>query len=246
MRKRTVLWTSIGLVLMIGLLGTVVVWAQGSSEENVEYVGYIKEGDETRWLVPGPGLIDVTGMTPADVEALFPDSEEAAIVHQAPDYPVIVDGVRYEPDEISRFNGQVLRFVWDERAEKEGVIYAFTTVEGLEQYLREQWGWPSSQESTTSDGQIAGLWTNFYKHWWYGGAVFGSAPGVGWPDLRVAPAGWNDRISSVQVATEASGATLYEHVNFGGAQFWMQSGSNYPVLWWHGWNDRASSVIVWQ
>lgn len=243
MFKRKMFLLGIGLFLLAGLLGTVVVGAQGGGEGNA---GYVKEGDEVRWLASGQGQIDVTGMTPADVEALFPDSEEAVIVHQVPDYPVIVDGVRYEPAEITRFNGQVLRFVGDERAQKEGVIHAFTTVAGLEQYLQEQWGWPSSQESTTADAQIAGFWTNFYEHWWYGGAVFGSAPGVGWPDLRVAPAGWNDRISSVQVATEASWATLYEDVNFGGAQFWMQSGSNYPVLWWHGWNDRASSVIVWQ
>ena len=136
MFKRNMFLIGVGLFLLVGKLGTMVVWAQGSGEGNA---GYVKEGDEIRWLASGQGQIDVTGMTPADVEALFPDSEEAAIVHQVPNYPVIVDGVRYKPEEISRFNGQVLRFVWDEQAEEEeGVIYAFTTVEGLEQYLREQ------------------------------------------------------------------------------------------------------------
>jgi hypothetical protein len=228
MHKRTVLLVSISLVLLLGLIGATAVWAQGGGEG------------------------------------------EASLIHPIPSVPVIVDGVRYEPEEISRFNGILLRFVITSDSAREGRMYAFTSDEGLQGFLSEHGGLPSDEVreggmegvdyyvsesggppppppegSTIPNVQLASYWTKFFEHINYNGKQFGSAPGVGWPDLRYTPPGWNDIISSLQVATDASWATLYEHIYYDGNQLWVQSDLWLPDLRQYGWNDRASSVIVW-
>ncbi|MGD8501574.1 MAG: hypothetical protein PVJ86_13055 [Phycisphaerales bacterium] len=221
--KRIALLASLGLILMIGLLGTVVVGAQGggesSGEENV--VAYVKDKDgniKKTILATDPGVTDGRALgirTPSDIEALFPKGDESSTVHTVPALPVVVDGVRYEPEEISRFNGQVLRFVADERTGREGVIYAFATVEGLEKYLKEQWDWPPSQESQESEkSEISNTsiliveWPKFYQHWWYGGDRLEVKPGHGVEDLGIV--GFDDEISSLKVGPDASWIVLYE------------------------------------
>ena len=246
MFKRKMFLLGIGLFLLAGLLGTVVVGAQGGGESgDAEIVAAYftdEEGNTITLLATDPRVTDGRGIrTPSDLEALYPKSDEASIVHQVPEYPVVVDGVRYEPEEITRFNGQVLRFVWDDRTAQEGVLYAFTTVEGLERYLKEQWDWPPSQES-----QVLGEedWSHFYAHWWYGIPVLKVNPGNGMEDLRLI--GFDNEISSMKVGPLASWATLYDLPNYQGAEFWRQRNSNVPVLWLYEWNDRADSVFSWQ
>lgn len=196
--------------------------------------------------------------------------DEAPLVHVIPSVPVIVDGVRYEPEEISCFNGTPLQFVLTFDAVQGEYMYAFTTDEGLLEFLSGRGGLPSGD---IREGSIEGLdyyvseggeppppppegatvpsvlpasyWTRFFEHINYGGKEFGSAPGVCWPDLRYNPPGWNDIISSLKVATAASWATLYEHIYYGGDQLWVQSGIWLPDLRPYGWNDRASSICVW-
>src|SRR4029079_3082395 len=51
--------------------------------------------------------------------------------------PVLVDGVRYEPNEMSAFDGQTLYWVIDRTAIEQGFLYAFTTPEGAREYGRE-------------------------------------------------------------------------------------------------------------
>lgn len=83
---------------------------------------------------------------------------EASLVHPIPSVPVIVDGTRYEPEEISRFNGTVLRFVITSDSAREGHMYAFTSDEGLQEFLSEHGGLPSGdvREGSASE-PLAGL-----------------------------------------------------------------------------------------
>lgn len=228
MRKRTVSLVSISLVLLLALIGATAVWAQGGGEG------------------------------------------ESPLVHPIPSVPVIVDGVRYPPEEISRFNGTLLQFVLTADAVQEGYMYAFTTDERLLEFLSEHGQLPSGdlreggiegvdyyvseggepplptlEGSPVSACEPSDYWTKFFKDINCGGGVFGSAPGVEWSDLRYRPEGWNDVISSLVVATAASWATLYEHINFGGDQLWVESGLELGDLRDYGWNDRASSIRVW-
>ena len=158
MRTRTVLLVSISWVLLLALIGTTAVWAQGGGEG------------------------------------------ESSLVHPIPSVPVIVDGVRCAPEEISRFNGTLLQFVLTTDAVQEGYIYAFTTderlleflsehgrlpsgdvreggIEGVDYYVSESGGPPPPppKESTVPNVQPTSYWTKFFEHINYRGAQFGSA-----------------------------------------------------------------------
>ena len=172
----------------------------------------------------------------------------AGLAYAGPPAAIIVDGVRYAPEDISRFDGQILRYVLDERGERVGVIHGFTTVEGLMQYLKEQWGWePATVEAAPVVLQLDSdsYWTVFYENNNYGGSTLSAAPNVVIPNLGNISPGWNDRISSVKVATGVAWATLYADNDYAGDQLWMQRGTEWSSLSGSGWDNRASSIKVW-
>lgn len=180
--------------------------------------------------------IDLSGLTLSEIEALFPMSTEAeaAIVHVVPEVPVIIDGVRYKPGEITLFNGQRLRFVVD----TDGVLRAFTTVKGLEQFIAEEFGQPASRGVEL----LSLAYGRFYEHIYYSGWALWVGPGIGISDLGF----FHDKISSVQVDQGITAGVLWEHEYFTGSYFWVSGGSSYPSLVPYGWNDRASSLMVFQ
>ncbi len=166
MRKRTI-WVCISLALLLGLMVAMIAWAgpignEGGSEENVAAYVTDKDGNRMPLFATDPGVADLRHVrTPSELEALYPPSDEASIEHPVPNYPLVIDGVYYDPGDISRFNGLVLRFVWDDETAREGVLYAFTTVEGLETYLREQWDWPTLQSFESSENTDTSQWSQF-------------------------------------------------------------------------------------
>lgn len=209
---------------------------------------YVTENGSTRALTSGEVSLAAT-QTPAQMEAAAPVSDD--IVHPIPQMPIVVDGVRYAPEEISQFNGRVLRYVLDQHSQSEGVIYAFTTLEGLTQYFKDQWGWEPTGPSARSLGtgimrpMSDSYWTVFYADAYYAGSTILSAPNAAISDLSTVSPGWNDRISSVQVSTGAAWATLYADTSYGGDQLWMQRGTEWSSLAGNGWDNRASSLKVW-
>jgi hypothetical protein len=215
-----------------GLLTSPV--AASSSLRPQDAAGYYTKDGQTFWLYAGKG-VDVMppGTTPSQLEALYPmpSVAEKSIVHQIPQCPVVIDGVKYEPKDINLFNGIRLRFITG----NDGTLYAFTTAKALEQFQGES-------------AQIAPLWETpdsvFYKDWLYTGESFGIVPGVGLPDLG--QIFFDNCISSVKVSTLASWAYIFDYTNYGGDYFAMQPGSNHSALTLEGWNDRASSVYVAQ
>ena len=172
--------------------------------------------------------VDLNGLTPADIEKLYPMSaqEEAAIIHTIPSCPVIIDGVRYEGNQISLFNGKRLRFITG----SDGNFYAFTTVEGLEKF--------QSQRPVNAIPQAVQLST-FYVDWWFSGLSFNLSISSPQPALYYP---FDNAISSVKVGTDVSWAYLFDYANYGGDYYGMQSGSEYSMLVVQGWNDRASSI----
>jgi hypothetical protein len=209
---------------------------------------YVTENGSTRAVTSGEVSL-ATAQTPAQMEAAAPVSDD--IVHPIPQMPIVVDGVRYAPEEISQFNGRVLRYVLDQHSQSEGVIYAFTTLEGLTQYFKDQWGWEPTSPSARSLGtgivrpMSDSYWTVFYADAYYAGSTILSAPNAAISDLSTVSPGWNDRISSVQVSTGAAWATLYADTSYGGDQLWMQRGTEWSSLAGNGWDNRASSLKVW-
>jgi hypothetical protein len=164
----------------------------------------------------------------AEFEAHFPPNPDGEfIIHDIPPFPVVIDGVRYEPEDIHLFNGQVLRFV-----EEEGVIYAFTTPEGLEQFVEERWG----EELFAPEGPTPthGDWTVLYEHWQLGGRFLMIE---GW--LDVWHLGFFDNITS-SATTGIREVTLFDGPGFTGNSFWLNDGTTYSFFWFF--NDRATSV----
>jgi hypothetical protein len=159
---------------------------------------------------------------------------EAAIVHVVPAVPVIIDGVRYEAEEINRFDGQRLRFTVD----KGGVLHAFTTVEELEVFVEREYGPvfdPSYGAIVTSTGLTV---SRFHIDMFYlGGEPLGVPPGTKLPYLGT----FNNAISSAQIC-DSRGVTLYEYENYGGSSYYLPPGSSWTMLTFQGWNDRASSL----
>ena len=216
-----------------------------SAQTSGEPIGYVTENGKTRALTASEASLSATTLTPAEMKSST--SQDADIVHPVPEIPINVDGVLYAPEEISRFNGQVLFYVLDQHTEREGVMVAFTSEKGLMEYLKEQWSWePGSGAGGGVQLDSDSYWTVFYSDAYYAGSTIISAPGAAISNLGNISPGWNDRISSVSVSTGAAWATLYVDINYGGDQLWMQRGTEWGWLLFNGWDDRASSLKVWQ
>ena len=164
------------------------------------------------------------------MEELCPMSPqaEAAIVHPEPQCPVIIDGVRYEGKDISKFNGKRLYFVIG----KDGALYAFTTAKGMDDF---QAGYIEPPAPL-----YPGIDSLFFQNVNYGGNTFALLTGWGYPNLSYI--GLDKALSSAEISVTASWAYLYDSYDFQGNCLKIFSGMDLPELNTYGWNDRASSV----
>jgi hypothetical protein len=205
-------------------------------ERPANAVGYYTKNGQTFWIVPG-GDIDVTigNYTPSQLEALYPmaAADEAKIVHPIPAGPVIIDGVKYKPEDIGLFNGKRLHFITG----SDGNLYAFTTSEGLEEFIKNDLVKPQTIKSSAN-----AVDSIFFTDVWYAGESVGLQPGTGLTELS--PLGFDNAISSVKASPSSSFTFLYDLPGYLGDSFTMQGGSNHSMLLFEGWNDRASSVYV--
>ena len=73
----------------------------------------------------------------SEITAMYPMSpeDEAAIVHTTPQVPVIINGIKYDPEDVVLFNGQRLHFT----VGKDKQLYAFSDVKELEEFLYSQY-----------------------------------------------------------------------------------------------------------
>ena len=225
------------ILLIVVCLGVIGLLTAGSpegkqSEKPENAVGFYTKNGETVWIVPGRDIkVTMTGkLSPSEMETLFPMSpeDEAKIVHIIPSCPVIIDGIKYKPEEINLFNGKRLWFI----VGPDGNLYAFTTTEGLERFQVE-----NRPVSIMSDGDSL-----FYWNIWYSGESFGLAPGYGFPYLS--DLGFDNAVSSVRATPTAAWTYIFDDTGYQGDSFAMAGGSNYSMLYFQGWNDRASSAWV--
>ncbi len=181
--------------------------------------------------------------------------------------PVILDGVRHEPDSfnhmIGRFASQKinLRYLLTPEAVKQGVIYVFTSEQKEREFLRKH-GLPLHEPPTrnppvprSSRGvlQPAGATQAINVFFWQdinqGGDILVTVTGDQYPDLRQEPCGgcsppnWNDQISSVWVPGGAA-AWNWEHINYQGARLTITGALYISDLRPYGWNDIISSIKI--
>jgi hypothetical protein len=158
---------------------------------------------------------------------------EAKIVHTVPQVPVIIDGIRYEPEQIHLFDGRQLGFT----VGQDGQLYAFTSYKELENFLA---------DSRIGKSAILLFFATRYSEgaWYDGPRHLEVDPGVTWHYLSYAL--MDNIFSSMEInATADNGVTLFDLPNLQGDYFHGYYGTPYPNLGTYGWNDRASSLVVW-
>ena len=144
MFKRKSLLLGICVVLVLGLLGGGATVLANDGDEPIptkEYkdgdiVGCVIHGDEVTPLILGKGCerIETEGSWAEFIDSHPMDpKEEAAIVHDIPPCPVVIDGTLCKPEQIRLFNGQRLGFTT-----YDGTLYAFTTAKEMEKFLKSQ------------------------------------------------------------------------------------------------------------
>ncbi|AKG53253.1 hypothetical protein DGWBC_0574 [Dehalogenimonas sp. WBC-2] len=220
--KRELL-SSLCIMLLLAFSGT-AVFSATELPENYTFDQPAVNGTNDRLLKP------------SEIEVLYPMSPEAeaAIVHVVPPCPVIIDGIRYEADEINLFNGQRLRFTVD----KAGALYAFTTAKGLEVFAEAVYGEMIFSMAGGYGTDATGLsYSVFFVDMWYMGTKIPVYPGTQLPSLDAQ----DNTISSAQICDQA-GVYIYEYANYGGSYFYMPPGSTWTMLTFQGWNDRVSSI----
>jgi hypothetical protein len=224
-----ILLTSILSVLIIAFFSVIVTADNGRPANGI---GYYTLGDKLTWIMPDDGgvVTDLKGLTPSEIEKLFPMSAEAeaAIVHAELKVPIIINGVRFEGNQISLFNGTRLYFVIG----KDGTLYAFTSARGLEEYQSEQTGQPTPMYN--------GPESMFFKDIFYTGDKITLLTGYGYANLSLYL--FDNVISSAEVSISAAWAFLYDSTNFQGNCLAIPGGMDLAELTTYGWNDRAASV----
>lgn len=179
---------------------------------------------------PDVATLDISGMTISDLENEFTMSKEseAAIAHKPLGMPVIIDGVKYESNEIQVFNGQRLRYVFDNN----GLLHGFTSVKDLEEFIAVKFS--QAEPEIVRDS----LYANFWEHMGYEGWNLTVSPGIAIGDLGSK----NDEMSSARVDSGITAAVLFEDEDLQGDYFYIPGGTNYYLL--IAFNDLTSSLAV--
>jgi hypothetical protein len=156
---------------------------------------------------------------------------EAKIVHKVPKVPVIIDGVLYQPEDIHKFDGQQLGFT----VGPDGRLYAFTDEIALEDFI--------STQSKAGLFSTLSIYSRFCEDYYLSGMRQLEVP----PGVSMFSLGSMDNIiSSMDISAYAdNGITLFDLPNLQGDYFHGYYGIPYPNLGTYGWDNRASSLVVW-
>jgi hypothetical protein len=172
---------------------------------------------------------------------LCPLQDEAKIVHCTPPCPVVIDGVLYQPEQIHLFDGQQLGFT----VSNDGRLYAFTKDEALDSFLQEQRSQLQSKETTTLIDEIPSTYCQMWGDEYYSGSYVYGATGTCIDDLSDIGFNFDNQISSEEIGSAVPDADLYEYSDYQGDYFRKSGYWIWPFLSTFGWNDRASSLIIW-
>jgi hypothetical protein len=171
-----------------------------------------KENNVKRLVcLPIAALIALTASSPVFGQG----ARDRREVSRSMKLPVLVDGVRYEADEMDRFEGQPLYMVYDEAAERQGVIFAFTTPEAVQAYGRQL-------EREGALRSVAAAGTHGVDSCSYLHPAVNAGPGDPYDWVILCPTqqisslrdGYNDRISYVEAGSSSYYTVLYECYNF--------------------------------
>lgn len=150
--------------------------------------------------------------------------------------PVIVEGVYYEAEEMTSFNGQILHFVYS----KDGELYAFESMSGVKKFMFDEYEyvWPEDSDSKSIDRVCNYYYVDIFQGGVYLPLDAGGIYNLTDYECNDVEDDWNDCISSAYTVVVA---TAYEHINRGGDSITMAPGDWNVIL---GWNDIISCIEV--
>jgi hypothetical protein len=182
------------------------------------------------------------------------DAAPLAEVHDVT-VPVVFDGRRLEADDFNSMR-RTLRGItlYYTIANESGLLHVFTTRDAIRQFVSAQHAFkPGGRHGTAAplalDG-CPGYSHPTISHFFTGYTCTGT-------DLQLNPTnavsnlaglGIDNAISSMTCAYDGTYTTecvLFEFANYGGAQFWLQYNHYVSDLSAYGWDDVASSIIVY-
>jgi hypothetical protein len=192
-----------------------------------------------------------------------PQDVVARIVQRVPRIPVVLNGVTYDPEDITRFNGRELHFIAAPAGDHvlavddRDLMQNWWRLTYLEQYRRSG---PSlaAGAQPMPNGSPAQAREFHPRTWFYedinlGGSQIYLDANRGYYDLTEVSMGvfgdWNDEISSFwMIGTHVT--VLHEDVRWTGQTFTVvrphdEAEFKQLSLLSVGWNDRASSLETW-
>lgn len=228
------------LILLSCLVGgNAVALARDTEDPSNNSGAYLMMDGKILRLSPDKETNDMTEEEYNKKYRLSPE-DESKIIHEVPPCPVIIDGIKYEPEQIHLFDGQRLRFTVD----NENNLYAFTTEDAIDKFHHKQ----RELLANENIGDVVLLsagYSYFYEDMYFGGAGLAVPPG--YPGGYVANLGvMNDKISSFILDDGIYKACLFEDLYYSGDVFERVGGTMITSLWIFGWNDRASSLKVYK
>lgn len=170
------------------------------------------------------------------------DPEDPSVEDRTVDVAVVVDGDRYEPEDMEQFDDQDLFYYLDADAQSEGVIYAFTAKDDVLAFMDEREPAIIAQEAEQLTFRAPLTYSKFYD-WVDYDELFGKLKkGQSISNLDAHPDYNNNDISSVKCRANAY-TYLWDGFGFTGDALICRN-INIPELSAHGWNARASSLEV--
>lgn len=193
-------------------------------------------------------------------KARTPPEIVARIVQRVPEVPFTLNGVMYDPKDITRFNGQELHYVAVPGGSHMLAVDSRELMENwwnlmyLDRYRQGAGAVESvSPNEGTAQSREFHPRTWFYEDNQLGGSQIYLDANYGYHNLIEVGMGlfsdWNDQISSFyMLGTQV--AVLHEHINWTGQTFSDVLAFGTPEfkrfsLNSFGWNDRASSIETW-
>lgn len=252
MLKSRILVAALILALSISPFGVGPAFAKASAPIRGESVAVIPADlpdgvigyawpDGGKTIIPikeQPGVAErlPTGMSRAEFmsQHQIPPESEAAIVHETPLCPVVINGIWYKPEDIHLFDGHRLGFTIG----RDGVLYAFTSDDALREFNQ-------AQEVAAAGVTVLDNLSYFYEHINGGGSWVAGPPGTEIPDLSQLSFDLDNKISSEYINSMATSATLFDDYDYWGDYLDIPGNTYVPDLRTYGWNDKASSLIVW-
>lgn len=157
-------------------------------------------------------------------------------VHPIPLIPIVVDGVKMAPEEISKYDGQPLYYLVNDQARSEGIVYIFTTLKRLTAF--EKIAQTSGKSNKTMLSCIDP--SAFFNDPSFGGTPLYLAPGQSANLYNRVFYSYNYNIESVKTTD----CNVYTKLYGSPGQLWLACCGDTPNLNIYGWENKASYLVV--